>query len=222
VAEATEAFTKTDRGYALPLLRRLSAWAVPRVPASVTPNHLTLAGMAGLAVSGAAFALSRFGTDWLVVAALGLLAHPVLDAVDGDLARARGAHSRRGVFLDLFCDNVGAACVGAGLILCPYATTPIAALAYVAYSVAAMSGFMCLVMLREMPMPEIGPTETAVLLAVVALATFALGGACRPVAGLCLSPLDVAALGWMVLAVKLTVTLGRSIYRQLGAADRTG
>jgi phosphatidylglycerophosphate synthase len=197
-------------------MRRASAWAVPLVPAGVTPNAVTWAGFAALALTGASFALSRFSIWWLLAAALGLLAHALLDVVDGDLARARATHSRRGVFLDLFFDNVGGAFVGAGLIFCPYATMGIVALAYAAYSAAATSGYMSLVMLNEMSMPEIGPTETEILLALVTLVTLALGGACRPVAGLCLSPLDIAALGWIVLAVRLTFVTGRYVYRRLG------
>jgi phosphatidylglycerophosphate synthase len=197
-------------------MRRASAWALPLVPARVTPNAVTWAGFAALALTGASFALSRLTIWWLLVAALGLLAHALLDVVDGDLARARATHSRRGVFLDLFCDNVGGAIVGVGLLFCPYATMGIMGIAYAAYSAASTSGYMSLVMLNEMAMPEIGPTETEILLALIALATLSLGGACLPVAGLCLSPLDVAALGWTVLAVRLTCVTGRYIYRRLG------
>ena len=210
-----ELFDKSDLGYAIPLMRRVSAWALPLVPARITPNAVTWAGFGSLALAGASFALSRLSIWWLLAAALGLLGHALLDVVDGDLARARDAHSRRGVFLDLFFDNVGAAMVGAGLMFSPYATMGIVALASACYSAAATSGFMSLVMLREMAMPAIGPTETAILLALVTLATLALGGPCLALAGLCLSLLDVAALGWMVLAVRLTFVTGRYIYRRL-------
>jgi phosphatidylglycerophosphate synthase len=197
-------------------MRRASAWLLPVVPARVTPNAVTWAGFGALALAGASFALSRVSIWWLLVAALGLLAHALLDVIDGDLARARSAHSRRGVFLDLFCDNVGGALIGAGLMLCPYATMWIVGLAYAAYSAAATSGYLSLVMLNEMAMPEIGPTETEILLALIALVTLVVGGACLPMGPLCLGPLDVAALGWIVLAVRLTAVTGRYIYRRLG------
>jgi phosphatidylglycerophosphate synthase len=211
-----EPIEKSDRGYTIPLMRRVSRWALPIVPTWVRPDHLTWAGLASLGVSGAAFALSRVGPGFLALAALGLLLHALFDVLDGDLARARQQTSDRGLFLDLFCDAVGSGVVSVGLILSPYATTAIVAVAFVCYAVAAMSGLLELATIRQMHMPAVGPTETAIGLAATALVTLALDGRCLPLGRLCLSPLDLVALLWAVLAIRLAIATGRYVYRELG------
>ncbi len=82
--------------YARPAAR----WLVERLPAFVTPIHLTLAFT--LAGAGAAwlFALDRY----LPLAGVLLLLKSLLDAADGSLARLRQRPSRVGRFLDSVCD----------------------------------------------------------------------------------------------------------------------
>jgi len=88
------------------LMPRLSVhvtrWVMART--LLTPNTITLTSFViGLAAAGAFAA-----TDPLVVAA-GLLAyhvHVLLDYVDGEVARCRGATSVRGAYLDLITDRI--------------------------------------------------------------------------------------------------------------------
>lgn len=71
---------------------------------AVAPNHITLASLAIGLVAAAAFTAT---SPFIVLA--GLLAfhvHVLLDYVDGEVARCRGATSVRGAYLDLMTDRV--------------------------------------------------------------------------------------------------------------------
>ena len=78
----------------------------------VTPNTLTLLGFAGMAVAGVLCAAGSFFSAGLVVAA-----SCTFDALDGALARASGAASVFGAFLDSFLDRYAEAAVYAGLLV---------------------------------------------------------------------------------------------------------
>ena len=72
----------------------------------IQPDHITLASLlCGLAFCPLYF--SRGDSTWLPAAALAaLLAHVVLDGLDGPLARHLGTASRRGSFTDTLADQI--------------------------------------------------------------------------------------------------------------------
>jgi len=78
----------------------------------LTPNALTLIGLALAAVAGLAAALGAFG-----LAGLLLLVGGTFDLLDGTLARATGRASRLGAFLDSVLDRAGEALVYVGLVV---------------------------------------------------------------------------------------------------------
>ena len=77
----------------------------------LTPNTITVLGF--LVVAGAAVVV---GTGNLLVGALILTAGSLLDAVDGALARATGAGSRFGSFLDSTLDRAAEAVLYGGIV----------------------------------------------------------------------------------------------------------
>ena len=77
----------------------------------LTPNALTLVGFLGMAVAGVLCASGSFFAAGIVVAA-----SCVFDALDGALARASGAASPFGAFLDSFLDRYAEALVYAGIL----------------------------------------------------------------------------------------------------------
>jgi CDP-diacylglycerol---glycerol-3-phosphate 3-phosphatidyltransferase len=78
----------------------------------VTPNILTLIG---LAVSGVAGAM--IGLDYLLLGGVLVLVSGVFDLLDGPLARATGQTTRFGAVLDSTCDRLGEAAVLLGLLV---------------------------------------------------------------------------------------------------------
>jgi CDP-diacylglycerol--glycerol-3-phosphate 3-phosphatidyltransferase len=76
----------------------------------LTPNALTLIGFAGTCV--AAYAAAN---QWWLAAGLLVVAFGIFDLFDGALARATGATSRFGAFLDSTFDRAGEAIVYVGI-----------------------------------------------------------------------------------------------------------
>lgn len=78
----------------------------------VTPNALTVLGFLGMVVAGVLCARGSFFFAGIVVAA-----SCAFDALDGALARASGAASVFGAFLDSFLDRYAEAAVYAGMLI---------------------------------------------------------------------------------------------------------
>jgi len=78
----------------------------------VTPNILTLIG---LAVSGVAGAM--IGLDYLLLGGSLVLVSGIFDLLDGPLARATGRATKFGAVLDSVCDRLGEAAVLFGLLV---------------------------------------------------------------------------------------------------------
>lgn len=91
----------SNRFYRYPLARRLVPWLEPT---PVTPNQVTVAHTL-LGVAAAACVLQGSGRA-VLVAGLCWELHLVLDCVDGELARVRGATSDHGRFLDILGDTI--------------------------------------------------------------------------------------------------------------------
>lgn len=81
-----------------PLWERL---ARPLAATGLTPNQVTLIGLALVAINVAAFALHRS----LLVLGLGLAVSFAFDALDGAVARITGLSTRRGGWLDAVVDR---------------------------------------------------------------------------------------------------------------------
>lgn len=78
----------------------------------VTPNILTLIGLAVSVVAGAVI-----GLDYLLFGGALVLVSGIFDLLDGPLARATGRTSKFGAVLDSTCDRLGEAAVLFGLLV---------------------------------------------------------------------------------------------------------
>ncbi len=96
------------------LRARFAAIVAPLVAAlsraGMTANQLTLAGLALAWIAGGLIV-----TGWRVPAAVCVLACGLLDALDGELARAGGRETPFGAFLDSIADHYGDAGIYLGL-----------------------------------------------------------------------------------------------------------
>ena len=99
--------SRSNSGWLQPLEQPALAWLVRRLPAWVTPNHLTALGFAGAVITSAAYALSAWNSTWLWVASAGLAVNWYGDSLDGSLARFRKIERPRfGYFLDNTIDVI--------------------------------------------------------------------------------------------------------------------
>src|SRR5207237_2209719 len=75
--------------------RRLLRAVAARLPAVVTPDHLTALGVLGALGVGAAYALSRGSAAWLWAASVCFVVQWLGGSLGGTLARVRGAERPR-------------------------------------------------------------------------------------------------------------------------------
>jgi len=98
------------------LERRVLVWLAARTPIAVGPDHLTILGVAGLGLAGAAYAASVRWPWLLLVVNVGLALNWLGDSLDGTVARYRKrTRPRYGHYVDHMVDGLGAVALLVGL-----------------------------------------------------------------------------------------------------------
>ena len=142
--------------------RRALPWMAARLPAWVTPDHLTFLALAAAVVIGVSYGLTHLSLDWLWLANLGLLIHWWGDSLDGTLARHRRiTRERYGFFFDHHADATSVLLIFAGFGASPLIRPWIALFVIVAFF--ALSILMYLVSITRgvfrLSYFGLGPTE---------------------------------------------------------------
>ena len=133
-----------------------------RMPAWVTPDHLTALGVAGAVMVFAGYVLSALDANYLWLASLGLVINWFGDSVDGTLARVRKIERPRyGFFVDHTTDLLSQALIAFGLGLSPYVRFDVACLVLISYYIAAAFTFIRRIVSGTLAIAYlgVGPTE---------------------------------------------------------------
>jgi len=142
--------------------RPLVGWLAAKLPAAVTPDHLTLTGFVGAFVCGIGYAAAWLSPSLLWAASAGLIINWFGDSLDGTLARFRKIERPRyGFFIDNTTDFLSLLCIFFGLGISPYMHFGTACLGLVAYY---MASFFNLIRSMDTQVIQIGyygigPTE---------------------------------------------------------------
>jgi phosphatidylglycerophosphate synthase len=172
------------------------------VPRAVSPNHLTMAGLACTVL--AAVVLNVYHEAWICwVAAALVIGYEVFDSLDGKHARNTGQSSRFGAYLDTAIDGLAAGLLYTGLVGHFELYSPI-----FLFAIAIRMGKACLVYAsaaetRLRLNPEIGTTvENLIMVAVLVLSALfpsaALNlGALLPAWQPTLAALQLDTLSWV-------------------------
>jgi len=158
--------------------KRLLVWLAARLPEAVTPDHLTMTGIAGAALCGLGYGASGRSPLFLWVAIAGLLINWFGDSLDGSLARHRGIERHQyGFFIDHTTDIVSQVFIFFGLGASPYMRLDIAFLALLSYWMAALLTFIRAVATQifQISYFGIGPTEIRLGLIAYTLVLLTLG-----------------------------------------------
>ncbi len=117
-----------------PLERPALAWLAARMPAWVVPDHLTMLGVFGAALTIAGFILSQWSLQWLALACVGLVLNWIGDSTDGTLARYRRIERPRyGFFVDHSSDLFSNTGVLLAVGISPCAHFAVSCLGVIAY-----------------------------------------------------------------------------------------
>jgi archaetidylinositol phosphate synthase len=200
---------------------RVLEWIARRLPARVTPDHMTALGVLAALGIAAAYALSNGDRAWLWVASGLLVVHWLGDSLDGTLARVRRAERPTyGYYLDHLVDAVATAAIGLGLGLSPYMLLATGLAIVIAYLVLSINTYLetHAFGVFSLGYGRLGPTEAR--LGLIALNTaLALGvGLEASVAGLGVTLLDAIGLG--VVALMLGGLLWRAARNLRVLAER--
>ena len=194
---------------------RVLEWIARRLPAWVTPDHLTALGVLAAIGIAAAYALSNQDPIWLWAASGLLVVHWLGDSLDGTLARVRRTERPKyGYYLDHLVDAIATALIGIGLGLSPYMLLVTGLVIVIAYLVLSINTYLETNTLGVFSLGygRLGPTEAR--LGLIVINTLLAVGVAPEISlfGSGLSVLDVALLGAAgAMAVALTVRAARNL-----------
>ena len=181
---------------------RVLEWLARRVPARVTPDHMTILGVLAAFGIAAAYLLSNRDPAWLWVASGLLVVHWLGDSLDGTLARVRRAERPTyGYYLDHLVDAIATAVIGIGIGLSPYMLLATGLAIVVAYLVLSINTYLETQALGVFSLGygRLGPTEARVGLIAVNTLLVLGAGLETTVGGLGVSVLDVVGLAAVAL-----------------------
>ena len=154
------------------------AWMADRLPSSLTPDRLTLIGIAGAVTAAAGYLASHWSLEWLWLACAGLVVNWAGDSLDGTIARARDIQRPRyGFFVDHTSDLFSQCLIFLTLGLSPCAHFSIACLGVIAFLMAFVYSLICVEVRNTLRITYFGfgPTEIRALLIAGNLITLGAG-----------------------------------------------
>jgi archaetidylinositol phosphate synthase len=149
--------------------RRALIHMAQRLPAWVSPDHLSSLGLAAMATAGLSFYLARFELTALVGVVLSLAANWFGDSLDGTLARVRKQERPRfGFYVDHVIDIAGASMLFGGLAVSGFMSPVVALGVLAAYLLVSAEVYLATHVrgVFKMTFLGVGPTELRILLAV--------------------------------------------------------
>jgi phosphatidylglycerophosphate synthase len=148
--------------------KRALVWMAARVPAAVTPDHLTLLGLVATLACGVAYAFAGSQAWLLLVVNAGLVLNWLGDSLDGTLARhRRHERPRFGFYVDHLVDAFGALFLVGGLAVSGLMTPLVGAALLVAYFLLGIQTYLAAYTIGRFKISwgGLGGTELRLLLA---------------------------------------------------------
>ena len=155
--------------------KRALIWIAKRLPSAINSDHLSLLGLAAMAVAGAAYWASHWHSATLYIVVGALAVNWFGDSLDGTVARVRNQQRPMyGFYVDHVIDIVGALLLFGGLGLSPFMSPVVALVLLVAYLMLSAEAFLAThaVGVFRISLLKVGPTELRILLAFGTLCLF--------------------------------------------------
>lgn len=152
-----------------PLERRVLTWLARRTPSWVNPDHLTLLGLAGMAMAGISYAAAGWWSLSLLAVNLWIAVNWLGDSLDGTLARARNKQRPRyGFYVDHIVDAFGSLFIITGLAFSGYMTPMVAMALLVAFSLLSINVYLATYTIGTFKLShyKFSPTELRILLVI--------------------------------------------------------
>ena len=162
------------------LFGRFERWALPRMasllPAWMTPDKLTLVGIAAAFGVGLGYWLTQYSLDWLWFSSAMLVVNWWGDSLDGTLARVRGIQRERyGFYVDHQSDAISILLILGGLGLSPLMHLPVALVLVIGYFLMMILVSLVAIVRDEFKISfgGLGATEARVIMIAANIAVWA-------------------------------------------------
>jgi phosphatidylglycerophosphate synthase len=195
-----------------PVERPILHWLAARMPAWVTPDHLTAIGVLGGIVILCGYWLTGFDRNFLWLVNLGFVLNWFGDSLDGTLARYR--HTERpvyGFYIDHAVDAFVELMIFLGLGLSPYVRFDLACLALIGYFLLSILVFLRTCVKGEFVLSygRLGPTEVRLLAMAANTLVYFIGNPTATLFSLTLTIYDwlVAFIVLLLFAIAISTTL---------------
>ena len=142
-------------------------WLAGRLPHRVTPDTMTVMGLAGALMVALGYALTRLDKAFLALASLGYIVNWLGDSLDGTLARYRREERPLfGFFIDHNIDTVTVFLIGLGAGLSPYLKLSTSLLIVTGYFMMSIMTYIntYLTGVFKISYGMLGPTEFRVIM----------------------------------------------------------
>lgn len=172
-------------------------WLCERLPQWVTPDGLTLGGIAGAMTVFVGYWASTYDPSFLWLATLGLVLHWFGDSLDGSLARHRGCERPNyGYFLDHSVDALCNLIILVGLGLSSFVRMDVALFVLCGYYMLCMYVFLHnhITGIFKLSFLALGPTELRLGLIAINTSAYLRGDVGRPIGDTYLSDYDCILL----------------------------
>ncbi len=156
-------------------------WLAPRIPAGITPDHLTGLGLLASVLIFISYWLTTQDSRFLWLASFGFVLNWFGDSLDGTVARYRKKERPKyGYFVDHSADSISQVLIFMGLGLSPYLRFEIAAIALIGYLLLSVHIFLTTYIAGTFRLSylHLGPTEIRLVAILTNAAVFFVG---RPV-----------------------------------------
>jgi phosphatidylglycerophosphate synthase len=166
---------RTQQSFLAGLEKKALQWLAARTPAWINSDHLTVLGLAAMAVAGAGYWWSRWNRAGLIVVMAGLAVNWLGDSLDGTLARFRNCpRPRYGFYVDHIVDAFSALFLLGGLALSGYMSPWVALGLLIAYLMLSIEVYLASYTLGDFKISyfKMGPTELRLLLCIGNIALF--------------------------------------------------
>ena len=188
------------------LLGRFERWALPRMakrlPAWMTPDKLTLVGIAAAFGVGLGFWLTQNSLGWLWFSSALLVVNWWGDSLDGTLARVRGIQRERyGFYVDHQSDAISTLLILGGLGLSPLMHLTVAMVLVIGYFLMMIMVSIVTIVRDEFKISfaGLGPTEARVIMIAANIAVWAFHNPHFVIAEQSLTLYDIIGLAAAVL-----------------------
>ena len=172
--------SRDNRSFLADLEHRLIRFLLPRFPEQVTPNHLTMAGIAGSLIAGCALVGVNASPAFLVAVPFGIVLNWFGDSLDGSLARFRRIERPRfGFLVDHTSDLFSQVLIIIGFGLSPFLSLTSALIVLVCYLMFSAYTYIraCAHHVHQMSYIGVGATEFRILMIVWCFAADLIGPA---------------------------------------------